>query len=396
MLAFDSLYPSSYAGAEYLHVSGTITAGRKTVSHEFPNKTFRYVEDLGENLRVFEINGVISGADYFAKKQKLITALNTVGINVLIHASEGIVNAVCTGYTVNEDLKETGVATFSMNFSEAEPNKFPVTTDLNAQTIANLAQELYQTISDFIANDFVINFIRNVSDAAQILSRLITTLTAISSIANSSSISKSDFNKKLSDFDGDRFVLPKQPDELASQMTDLISSFDGLSITDADRDNINNKLFGFGEETELPIGASEQIQERNRNELILNGSINALSLVNLYENAINFAYQDETQLDTKIRDLENKYQRLVFGNTNLISDDAANQLYDIRTEWRKYFENLRLTINKILLVTDVKPTTLRSFVYSYYWSDDNFDAIMSLNDFKNPARVSGDIKVLGR
>lgn len=149
-----AMYPASYRGIEFYYVSGTNTAGRKTVVHEFPNKTFRYVEDLGQNLRTFTITGMIKGGlyniYYLQNKKALEDALNEEGIGILVHPFYGVVNCVCTGYTLTENETEIGSATFEMTFAEANPNIYPRLTGDNSSVIANLAARVGSEISTYI------------------------------------------------------------------------------------------------------------------------------------------------------------------------------------------------------------------------------------------------------
>jgi len=147
-------YPASFRGIDFLYTTGTNTAGRKTIVHEFPNKTFRYVEDLGRNLRTFTITGIISGGAhgfyYFQQKKALEDALNEEGIGILVHPFYGIVNCVCTGYTVTETETEIGSATFEMTFAEANPNIYPKISGDNSSIIANLASKIASEIATYI------------------------------------------------------------------------------------------------------------------------------------------------------------------------------------------------------------------------------------------------------
>jgi prophage DNA circulation protein len=387
------LYPASFRGAQFNYTTGSNTAGRKTVVHEFPNKTFRYIEDLGKNLKSLSITGLVHGPTWLQDKLLLEKALNEEGIGILMHPFYGNINCVCTGYTVTDDDKEIGVATFEMTFMEANENVFPQPTGNNRALIATKAREIYNNINNYIANTFSTVFVRNIQDAGNVLQTLVAELSLHSSVANAELTAKSAFDLLLDSYDSDKYTMPQDPPVLADRTTELITSFDSLPQTDEDIENINNKLFGFGEDV-APINVtSEEYIEKNKNRTIIYGSINGLALANLYENAVVLDYQDEIQLNNKIIDLEDKYQRLVFGDNNSLDDDTLTTLFDLRDEWRKFYENLRLSINKVTEIT-TKQMPLKVMVYQYYGSIEEYDTIMQLNNIRNPALIEGNFDIL--
>jgi prophage DNA circulation protein len=410
----DVLYKPSYLGVTFKYTTGTNTAGRKVVVHEFPNKTFRYIEDLGNNLRTFSITGLVDGEDgndWLANKAALEKALTTEGIGLLVHPFYGNVNCVCTGYTVTDDDKEIGTTIFEMNFAEANLNIFPTIISKFASFVANLAVEMYDKIGSFVKK-LSIRFFRNIQDAGNHLKILVQRLRGISNVSGATSDSKASFNVLLNSFEKDAYTLPQNPEELGNRLPELINSFNDLAQTTDDRDNINNKLFGFGEDiTSSTLSPSsfgladglfasnntksaEDI-EKQRNRQIINGSINGLALANLYENAVLIEYQDDQELNSKIIDLENKYERLAFGSNNALDDESSNTMQSLRDEWRKFYENLRLTINKVIEI-ETKRTPLKVLVYQYYGNIDEFDTIMQLNNINNPALIEGKINVLSQ
>jgi hypothetical protein len=389
------LYPASFGGASFYYTAGTNTAGRKTVIHEFPNKNFRFVEDLGKNLRTFTITGLVKGLLWLEDKSTLETALNTEGIQVLKHPFYGDINCVCTGYRVVDDDREIGVANFEMDFAEANENIFPAETGDVKSLVTSLARKIYGKIDSFLRNNFLVKLYRNIQYLGNQFKSLALELETISDVSNASSDTKATFNLLLGAFSDNAYILPQDPDLLANDLPELINSFDSLSNTLDDRDNINNKLFGFGEElTPLTLDSAE-IAERDKNQKIINGSVNALALANLYENAILIEYQDDQELNAKIIELEDKYERLVFGANNSLDDDTLNDMQLLRDEWRKFYENLRLTINKIVAVK-TKKMPLKTMVYQHYGSVDNFDVIMQLNNIRNPALIEGEFNILSQ
>jgi hypothetical protein len=428
----SELFAAGYRSVPFLYTTGTNTAGRKTVVHEFPNKTFRYVEDLGNNLRTFTITGLIKGKDWLQRKAALEEALTREGIGPLLHPYYGVVLCVCTGYTVTDDDKEIGVAIFEMTFVEARQNTFPALTRRNTSTVIKLTQETYVKVRNFIAWDvpeeeaeeepeevtphyspvytkshydigvtnhitpkFRTTYARNIQDAGDYLRKLVEILRRIAAIANAAAAAKAIFEEFANEFNTNAYVWTRLPDVLGRELPEFINSFDNLAGTVEDRDNINDKAFGFGEdETPITFESAENIEKR-RNRAIINGAVNVLFLVNLYTNAVLIDYLDEEQLDAKIADLEDKYERLIFGESNILDAPTLDSLQAVRDEWRKFYENLRLTINKVIEI-ETPRIPLKILVYQYYGNIDNFDIIMQLNNINNPALVEGRLKILSQ
>lgn len=72
LLNVKTLRKASYEGIQFDVDSATLSFGRRTVTHEFPQRDTSYVEDLGKATRQFSIQGFIVGDDFIDRSKRLI------------------------------------------------------------------------------------------------------------------------------------------------------------------------------------------------------------------------------------------------------------------------------------------------------------------------------------
>ena len=125
MALFDELQSASFKGVSFLVESTTTNAGRKTVTHEYPNTNIRFVEDLGESQEVYQITGIITGTDYIQNRDALIAALKSAGRGELVHPFFGSVQVTAKPYSLSENMTNLGIARFSMTFEKSDDSIYP-------------------------------------------------------------------------------------------------------------------------------------------------------------------------------------------------------------------------------------------------------------------------------
>ena len=393
-LLFDMLYPASFKRAPFFYISGDINAGRKTVVHEYPNKNFRYVEDLGNNLRTFSIRAIIKGFFYLTEKKTLIDALTDEGIGILKHPFLGNINCVCTGYTLSENIStDFGIGNFTLNFVETEKSRFPDASNDNISKIADLYRKLYAFIKDDLNGQYIAQFARNISFAAQKLENLSDTLKLIANSTKSLNTSSTEFQTQSNNFTSNAFKITSPDGDIGGNTSDLISSFDDLSDDGQTRFDASSKLFGFGEGDEFIDLPTTQIRQRNDNQKLINGSINALAFNNQVDAAKDIDYANEQDLNDTAQVLDKNYDDLLNSEFNKFSNQLLSDLNELRNQIRIFFEQERLIVNKIVEVkTKTMPVTV--LTYQYSGDTDDYDQILSLNQIFNPAVVEGNIKIL--
>lgn len=77
LLNVKTLRKASYEGIHFDVDSATLSFGRRTVTHEFPQRDTSYVEDLGKATRQFSIQGFIVGDDFIDRSKRLIDKIES-------------------------------------------------------------------------------------------------------------------------------------------------------------------------------------------------------------------------------------------------------------------------------------------------------------------------------
>lgn len=391
---FNTLFAASFKGVPFLMDGSDLSAGRKTVVHEYPNKDFRFVEDMGKNLRTYVIRGVVSASDgitYRILRSSLQTAFDSKAPGTLIHPIDGAVNVSCTTYTFTEELTKLGECTFTATFLENFENIFPSAVIGSPNYIIELTSLIAPILINFVATKFATRYKKNIPDAATKLLKLTVSLNNFGTPVNTSDNALNIFKTKSNDFVENRYTSIQSPSTLGASTADLLSSFNEVALTYGYGYKINSDNYEFGKDDVYINPTTEELKERINNRSTLNSIINALLLMNLYNNAVLVNYYDDLQLDRITADLENKYQYLLANNN--LTDDILYQLETLRNEMRKFFDNISVNISKVSTI-NIKPIPLSVLLYTYYENFDNEDEILSLNDIFDPTKIEGDIKIL--
>lgn len=77
LLNVKTLRKASYEGIHFDVDSATLSFGRRTVTHEFPQRDAPYVEDFGKATRQFSIQGFIVGDDFIDRSKRLIDKIES-------------------------------------------------------------------------------------------------------------------------------------------------------------------------------------------------------------------------------------------------------------------------------------------------------------------------------
>jgi len=395
---FDRLYPASFDGAEFLFLADSRSDGRRVVIHQYPGQGDD-TEDLGKNTRQFTIQAVIQGFFYEDNKKKLEKALNKQGRGVLIHPFLGSINCVCLGFTIVEQMESLGKATYTINFKEVLDKTYPLPGKDVRSLIANLYNKLYDFMKKHLNLEYIAKFLKNVEAAAQKLRELERFLQEAGGALSGGAVGgdtsgKSDYENFARKFRSNTTKIASAGGDIGGNVTTLMSNFDLISINDNQaRFNSNDSFFGFGSnDVHLNFDTVQNNQNVN-NKKVINGSVNSLALTNMYDAARSIEYTDQDQLNNIVAKLNSNYDALIDNDKVILTEDLLDQLDEIRVQANKFFNQIRLTLPRIIEI-ETNPIPLAVLVYQYYGNTDNYDIILDLNNIYNPSRVSGKIKML--
>lgn len=172
----DDLQPASFRGVEFLCSQHDYVFGRRIELNQYPLRDEPFAEDLGRRAREWSVEAFVLGENYMARRDALITALETPGPGRLVHRWLGEVTAVVRGDChLQESTREGGMARFSITFVEAgeriEPSARLDTAD-RVERLADAADAVAaEEFGDTFSVDDVHSFVAEAgaADAASIL-----------------------------------------------------------------------------------------------------------------------------------------------------------------------------------------------------------------------------------
>lgn len=141
----DEYRPGSFRGVPFNLRTSSRTGGRRTILDEYPLRDAPSTQDMGRSARKFTLTMVVTGADYMARRDKLIEALEAKGPGTLVHPYYGEMQVAVLGdYSCEESTAEGGRATISQTFVESgqapRPDNKPL-QGAQANAAADLVQE---------------------------------------------------------------------------------------------------------------------------------------------------------------------------------------------------------------------------------------------------------------
>lgn len=152
LLNVKTLRKASYEGIQFDVDSATLSFGRRTVTHEFPQRDAPYVEDLGKATRQFSIQGFIVGDDFIDRSKRLIDKVESqVGTDrranhgKLVHPWLGSLEVTPIDNPSITYDKAKRICTFTLTFLEAGNESTKKTTSWSNQLLSK-ADALYAKI----------------------------------------------------------------------------------------------------------------------------------------------------------------------------------------------------------------------------------------------------------
>ena len=152
LLNVKTLRKASYEGIHFDVDSATLSFGRRTVTHEFPQRDTSYVEDLGKATRQFSIQGFIVGDDFIDRSKRLIDKVESqVGTDrranhgKLVHPWLGSLEVTPIDNPSITYDRAKRICTFTLTFLEAGNESTKKTTSWANQLLSK-ADALYAKI----------------------------------------------------------------------------------------------------------------------------------------------------------------------------------------------------------------------------------------------------------
>jgi prophage DNA circulation protein len=393
MAILDELVAASFKGATFLIESTSTTAGRKTVTHEYPNSDRRFVEDLGELREIYTLTGIIHGANYFAERDNLIAQLKSGGIGELIHPFYGSVAVVAKPYSLSENLTALGVARFSMTFERSGESVFPTATANNSSLIDQQTTKVYDSMKLDLMDIFNVTkkFTSNFVDATATTTRIAAAMGINADTVLKVTDNTNEFSSLLETFVDNINVNAFNSTNLARDLFNVFGSFNGLGNTAKDQFDILVGLFDFDDNQEVPSATTVSRVERVANREILDTTMQINSLAQAYNVTTSLVFETDEDIQDVKNTLDTQFEKVV--NNNNASDSTIQGLKDLRVEVRKFLEQEAVNAFRVSTIyTNEIPMAI--LAYQYYGNTERTEQLLDLNLINDPSFVQGNVKVL--
>ncbi|MGG7598745.1 DNA circularization protein [Pseudomonas sp. WC1] len=141
----DQLHPASFRGVPFHVDSDSMPAGRRTQTHEYPQRDKPLVEDLGRVTREIKLAAFVIGEDCYFQRDNLLNALDKPGAGELVHPWYGRLTATATVCSVSHERREGGMVRFDLVFVEGGEKGFPAGVPNTARQLEDSSESLLES-----------------------------------------------------------------------------------------------------------------------------------------------------------------------------------------------------------------------------------------------------------
>ncbi len=372
------LRSASFRGIPFEVVDSEAAAGRKTATHEFPGKDKNYIEDLGKQTRLFNVEAFIIGDLYKFRKDQLIKACETPGPGRLVHPYFGSLKVQVIGLVrIRETQDEGGMARITIQFSESKKPAFPSTL---LDTVGNLLGKALSAFSRIEAG-FTDTF-NLFQQPAAIVNGVIDSMdAAVAAIEDGYTVARTvaGFTETL-----DRIKSNIKSGELAAQAIaqDFIELFSYNKSESGIEENLS--LQNFNKDT----GTIEA------NKKAFDKLIQYASVVAAAQAATGIDFESTTQADRIQSVVVVALDQLM----ESVSDDIYYQIHDLRASFIEDITARSINTPRLIEITNQIALPSLYMAYDLYEDIERADDIVNRNSVEHPGFVPGSVplEVLSR
>jgi len=399
MSILSGFYRASYSinGKNALFYARNVSdsgLGRKTVIHEYPNSSERYVQDMGKKSGIYDFDIEIqetTSSRYKRSKKNLEDNLNAIGRGTLTHPTIGKKKVVVVSASVDEDfINQLGIARYKVTFAESSVNKYPEEGDsksslskwfdqhfASAKTAFDNAVEYYNKgIEGFnIARDYIQNTTQTVNDI----------VSAVNGVADEAAA----FVADIADLTASLTELMQTPSNLSRRFQNIFGAISAITDSFNAMVDIALNIFDSSKNEQYPASSARN-EQLNTNNQELDNYFKTSSLAVACLASTNIDYTSQEEIDSMIKRLSTAFDSL---NPDKIDEDVYYNLQNLKVGTASFLKNLRTTLPFYVgITTNSIPSAV--LAYNYYGTIDKSDEILLLNNIEDPAFVSGNINIL--
>lgn len=151
----DNLRPASFRGVEFKVASHDAARAKAVVVHEFPARDKPYVEELGLLAREYQVDAYLIGADYIARRDALLDAMDEEGPGELVHPWLGTLRVHGRATALHEGANEQRICRVLLTFVAAGASA-PADARIDPKSsVNNAARVMLDAAEDDFAQVFV-------------------------------------------------------------------------------------------------------------------------------------------------------------------------------------------------------------------------------------------------
>lgn len=394
MSLLDELHPATYKGVKFLMKISSVTGGRKSVRHEFPNSDKQTIEDLGLSPRVFNVTAIVSGDNYIQERDRFLSVLEDGQPGILTHPWFGqLNNYFARTYTLLENLTSLGEARFTVAFEISNTEGVPVKAK-NTVSIISAANDAVNTaVSSDVAENYNVStkFIGNFTDATVTANNVVTEFRKNTAVISATADEINAFNQQLSIFQANVNSLVQAPQELIDSIINLYGTVNSLYPSVSNTVDVLAGFFDFGDDDTVINPTTAGLTERRNNRNIINQANQMIALSYSYFNTAQIDFETVTQIEESADILETQYQKIIEGDG--LTDVTKSVLTDMRVAMQEFFEEQRLNARQVIEI-DTNLTSARLLAFQYYADSSEAEQLIKLNQFNDVSFIEGVVDVL--
>jgi prophage DNA circulation protein len=383
---FGQTIEAKYKGFSVLIPDSEIAFGQKTVVHNYPNTDKTEVEFLGLKEDEFSLSLIVHGSSYLEKRNRLKKLLEEPSLGVLQHPYQGQINVSVISARLRETNRELGRAIFEVVFQKSTNKDYPIVSKNTKPFILRKLDSLFDTVEsgfDFLTNDYKNNAIFNATKIGDVLDTFDNAIRLTYKVTDKTN----EINKDILDFRSKIGTYAVAPALLGSALKSLFSTINFISEDNKEQIRIMKSFFTFGFNDSTILETTLERKERKNVKDTIDKCMLVNSLGIAYATASDVDYTNNEDLNT-IRDLLEEQFNIV---RELLDVDTLDSLSDLRTDVLSYLDGLNLV--EVSTIT-IQPTSTLLLSYMLYGDATRYDDLFKLNKFKDPAFISGEVKIL--
>lgn len=412
----ELLLAGSFKGVPFNFIESSTSNGRRVEIDQFINSNDIRYEDLGKDLKVFDIKIRLSalGQEYYSRRDALESVLWEEGEGELVHPMRGKFNVIVKGRPkTSEDIPSLGMAEISVKFIAVDGIRKGLSFSLikSVESLAGIADEIARNKveqfsgikleeTDFgalvtkIKGGYGLNFIDSAKQAQSFVTGLSSKFKFAKDLIENP-LKAGEFAAQLLGFENGTVTSAA---ELASDTYMLFYNANNFIESAKDRYSFFTELFGFGDDDpEIPQTTRSRVEQSN-NQILQRSIIQTTALVHATTASTEIDYSTDVELSANSDIIQEQFLKVMSADGT--TSDNYNSLQQIRVDFTTITKDLILNVSRIIEI-ETNNIGLSTLIYQYYGLGEGFDGydtiydlIVGLNNFEETGSIYGTIKII--